>query len=53
VQWRYEWPLEEGDHTFRVRATDGEGDLQTSEESGAQPDGATGYHEKDADIDAS
>lgn len=44
VQWRYDWPQEEGSHTFTVRATDGTGTLQTEEESDVRPDGATGYH---------
>ncbi|MBK8901720.1 MAG: molybdopterin-dependent oxidoreductase [Anaerolineaceae bacterium] len=44
VQWRYDWPAASGEHTFRVRATDGEGSLQVGEESGVRPDGATGYH---------
>lgn len=44
VQWRYEWPGEEGAHTFRVRAYDGNGELQILESSGARPDGATGVH---------
>ncbi len=45
VQWRYEWTYEAGRHSFRVRATDGEGNLQILEPSGARPDGATGVHE--------
>jgi hypothetical protein len=44
VQWRYDWPAASGEHTFRVRATDGEGRLQIGEETGVRPDGATGYH---------
>ena len=28
VQWRYDWPVTPGRHTFRVRATDGKGTLQ-------------------------
>lgn len=44
VQWRYDWPAESGDHTFRVRATDGNGTLQIREETDVRPDGATGYH---------
>lgn len=45
VQWRYDWPPSQGRHTVRVRATDGTGALQIEEQSGARPDGATGYHE--------
>ncbi len=43
VQWRYEWPSISGKHTFTVRATDGTGQLQTSQRRGTLPDGATGY----------
>ncbi|MGH2537307.1 MAG: molybdopterin-dependent oxidoreductase [Candidatus Promineifilaceae bacterium] len=44
VQWRYDWPAASGSHILRVRATDGDGTLQTSEVQGVRPDGATGYH---------
>lgn len=44
VQWRYDWPVVRGSHTFRVRATDGSGTLQPEQESDTYPDGATGYH---------
>jgi DMSO/TMAO reductase YedYZ molybdopterin-dependent catalytic subunit len=44
VQWRYEWRATAGDHRLTVRATDGEGTLQTAEETPVSPDGATGYH---------
>jgi DMSO/TMAO reductase YedYZ molybdopterin-dependent catalytic subunit len=50
VQWRYDWPLEAGRHTFRVRATDGSGALQIEKVQGARPDGATGYHEMSVDV---
>ena len=43
VQWRYDWPVQKGRHDFRVRATDGAGTLQTENEAGSYPDGATGY----------
>lgn len=45
VQWRYDWPLQKGRHTFRVRATDGAGALQTEAPSGTFPNGATGFHQ--------
>jgi DMSO/TMAO reductase YedYZ molybdopterin-dependent catalytic subunit len=48
VIWRYEWPFEEGEHTFRVRCVDGEGRPQVEERSAVRPDGATGLHETDA-----
>jgi len=50
VIWRYEWPFQEGDHTFEVRCYDGEGKLQVEEENPARPDGATGIHSKEAQI---
>ena len=44
VQWRYEWPVVAGHHVFRVRATDGTGTPQVTEDAITYPDGATGYH---------
>ena len=44
VQWRYDWPLATGKHTFKVRATDGTGAPQIEMENDTFPDGATGYH---------
>ncbi len=52
VVWRYDWPFEEGEHTFTVRAYDGEGELQIEETSGVRPDGATGYHEVSEELSA-
>jgi DMSO/TMAO reductase YedYZ molybdopterin-dependent catalytic subunit len=43
-QWRIEWEAEPGDHELTVRATDGDGNVQTSEVQGVVPDGATGLH---------
>lgn len=42
--WRYDWqrPVP-GEHTLRVRATDGDGELQSADVHDAYPDGATGY----------
>ncbi len=45
VQWRFDWPYAPGRHTFRVRAYDGQGEMQTLTPSGVRPDGATGIHE--------
>lgn len=49
--WRhyaYDWNASPGEYTLQVRATDGEGETQTSEErsphGGGGTDGATGYH---------
>lgn len=50
VQWRYHWMASPGEHTLTVRATDGTGELQTSERSGTLPNGATGYHSVDVEV---
>jgi hypothetical protein len=42
VLWRYDWPSMPGEHTVRVRAYDGNGQLQVVESRGVRPDGATG-----------
>ena len=45
VQWRVDWDAaDEGRHTIRCRATDGEGNTQTEEVRPPAPDGATGWH---------
>lgn len=47
-QYVYDWDAGSGDHTLQVRATDGEGETQTSDKRGPHggggTDGATGYH---------
>jgi DMSO/TMAO reductase YedYZ molybdopterin-dependent catalytic subunit len=43
-QWRLRWDAEPGEHTLRVRATDGTGQTQTDRVSPPAPDGATGHH---------
>jgi DMSO/TMAO reductase YedYZ molybdopterin-dependent catalytic subunit len=44
VIWTYQWtPQEAGKVSLVVRATDGTGQTQTSEENPPLPDGATGY----------
>ena len=50
VQWRLNWEGSPGEHSFTVRATDGEGTLQTAERTGTRPDGATGYHSVTATV---
>ncbi|MFN2149275.1 MAG: molybdopterin-dependent oxidoreductase [Anaerolineales bacterium] len=42
VLWRYDWPSMPGEHIVRVRAYDGNGQLQAVESRGVRPDGATG-----------
>jgi len=42
--WIYDWDASPGEHTVKVRATDGEGETQTAENAPPIPSGATGYH---------
>ncbi len=44
LQWAVDWNAPAGDHQLQVRATDGEGNLQTDEIRPPAPDGATGWH---------
>ncbi len=44
VQWLYDWDAPPGDHTLKVRATDGTGEIQTAERTPPAPDGARGHH---------
>jgi hypothetical protein len=44
VIWRYNWPYRTGTHTFTVRATDGNGNVQTTTLAPPHPDGASGLH---------
>lgn len=44
VQWRVAVQLEAGDHVATVRATDADGNVQTSVVADVLPDGATGWH---------
>ncbi len=43
-EWMVPWHAEKGHHTIRVRATDGTGATQTSQDSDPEPNGATGWH---------
>ena len=44
--WRYQWAIPKpGRYALQVRATDGTGRLQVTEEQAAFPDGAVGLHE--------
>ncbi len=43
-QWRYRWPATPGLHSIAVRATDGDGVVQTADPVPPFPDGATGHH---------
>ena len=44
VQFVYPWEARPGDHTIEVRATDGTGEVQTTERTRPAPDGARGHH---------
>lgn len=44
VIWRYDWPFQEGEHTFTVRAFEGDGAAQIEQVASVRPSGATGYH---------
>ncbi|MFL5734241.1 MAG: molybdopterin-dependent oxidoreductase [Chloroflexia bacterium] len=45
VVWGYRWtPPGPGRYTVKVRATDGNGKVQTAKVADAYPNGATGYH---------
>ncbi len=44
VQWRVDWDATPGRHTLAVRATDGEGTVQTDQRTPPAPDGARGHH---------
>jgi DMSO/TMAO reductase YedYZ molybdopterin-dependent catalytic subunit len=44
VVWTWQWDAKPGEYTVVVRATDGEGNLQTDEHASTLPDGASGYH---------
>jgi len=46
VQWVYDWdaPAGSGEHLVEVRATDGNGEVQTDEATPPPPDGARGHH---------
>ena len=44
VQWHREWTPSAGRHQIQVRATDGDGATQRSEEVSPAPNGAEGWH---------
>ena len=44
VQFVHRWDASPGSHTLRVRATDGDGEVQTSDVTRPAPDGARGQH---------
>lgn len=51
AMWNYDWrPAQPGEYKLLVRATDGNGELQTKEERSTVPQGATGYHKVTAHV---
>lgn len=52
VQWRINWDAPAGRQVLRVRATDGNGDLQTEMMSPPAPNGATGWHTRPVFVEA-
>jgi len=44
LQWSFAWEATKGTHTITVRATDENGQVQTSAEEDVVPNGATGLH---------
>ncbi len=50
VQWYVMWDATPGEHSIDVRATDGDGEVQTAEEAPVDPDGATGWHRRRARV---
>lgn len=49
-QWVWQWQARRGEHVLAVRATDGEGVVQTARTSPPAPDGATGHHTVRVDV---
>ena len=47
VQWVYDWNSTPGSHHIEVRATDGNGEVQTDQRTAPAPDGARGWHSVD------
>ncbi|MGH9003186.1 MAG: molybdopterin-dependent oxidoreductase, partial [Acidimicrobiia bacterium] len=43
-QWLFRWAATPGPHRLRVRATAGDGEIQTADFASPAPDGATGHH---------
>ncbi|XWX03757.1 molybdopterin-dependent oxidoreductase [Aggregatilineales bacterium SYSU G02658] len=46
VIWRFDWPYEEGLHTFEVRCLEGSGTPQVETFRDVRPNGATGLHRR-------
>ncbi|ROR73457.1 molybdopterin-dependent oxidoreductase [Bogoriella caseilytica] len=48
--WKLDWDAEPGQHTITVRATDGDGEVQTEEIAAPAPDGASGWHSVEVEV---
>ncbi|WP_127571830.1 molybdopterin-dependent oxidoreductase [Georgenia faecalis] len=48
--WMFEWDAEPGEHTLTVRATDGDGEIQTDRLAPPAPDGSSGWHSRDVEV---
>jgi hypothetical protein len=51
VQWVLPWDATPGAHTVAVRATDGRGEVQTEDLQRPDPDGATGHHTIEVEVE--
>lgn len=51
-QWVIDWDATPGMHRLTVRATDGDGVLQTEDRVPPRPDGATGWHTVTVSVDS-
>jgi DMSO/TMAO reductase YedYZ molybdopterin-dependent catalytic subunit len=52
-QWVYRWDATPGTYRWRVRATAGDGDVQTGRKADPAPNGATGWHTIQVHVDPS
>lgn len=50
VQWTVDWDAAPGPHRIEVRATDGDGVVQTADRTPPAPDGARGYHTIEVEV---
>lgn len=51
-QWMLAWDATPGSHRLQIRATDGDGSVQTDMVAPPRPDGATGHHTITVDVAA-
>ena len=50
VIWRYDWPFQQGEHTFEVRCREADGTPQIEQSQPNRPNGATGIHSRTAKL---